>query len=117
MAKGNQGIRSKNNREVGVRTGKGAVKINKAAVNQLGNHIGSHATQSGKDTGYRGEDLVRGRGYIAAPGFGNAVALNVGAGGVGTGRTIYKSGTQCQSGSANPGQPMQSKKPIFPGFE
>jgi len=117
MAKGkSQGIRSKNVREVGYRTGRGAVKINKAAVNQLGNHTGSHVTQTGKDTGYRGEDLVRGRGYNVAPGFGNAVALNVGGGGPGKGyRQIGKSGQQGTYGPTNPGNPAPSGE-LLPGW-
>jgi hypothetical protein len=35
---------------------------------------------------------------------GNAVALNVGKGGAGTGRTIYKSGYQGTHGNPDPGQ-------------
>ena len=115
MAK-NQGIKSRNNREVSVRTGRGAVKINKAAVNQLGAHVGSHVTQTGKDTGYRGENLVRGRGYNVAPGFGNAVALNVGGGGPGKGYEVMRSGSQGTQGPTNPGQPMPTKGPLFPGW-
>jgi len=104
------------NREVGVRTGRGAVKINKAAVNQLGNHTGSHVTQTGKDTGYRGEDLVRGPGYNVGKGFGNEVALNVGGGGPGVGyRQIGKSGQQGTYGPVNPGKPAPSGE-LFPGW-
>jgi hypothetical protein len=116
--KGNQGIKSRNVHEVGVRTGRGAVKINKAAVNQLGNHTGSHVTQTGKDTGYRGEDLVRGPGYNPAPGYGNAVALNVGGGGPGKGyEVIGKSGQQGQHGNVNPGNPTPNAKELWPGWE
>jgi hypothetical protein len=35
---------------------------------------------------------------LQTPAYGNAVALNVGKGGCGTGRTIYKTGTQEQHG-------------------
>src|SRR5438046_536529 len=44
--------------------------ISPAAVNQLGNHVGSHVTSQGRgkgDTGYRGEELVRGKGYTHPP--------------------------------------------------
>jgi len=111
------GYGSRNVHEVGVRTGKGTRAINKAAVNQLGNHTGSHVTQTGKDTGYRGEDLIRDKGYNVKPGFGNAVALNVGGGGPGRGYEVMKSGSQCRTGPANPGNPMPKAKPLFPGFE
>jgi hypothetical protein len=45
--------------------------------------------------------------------FGNEVALNVGKGGCGTGRTIYASGSQSGSGghgSANPGSPRPNPR-------
>jgi len=118
MTKGkSQGIKSRNVREVGVRTGAGAKKINKAAVNQLGAHTGDHVTEKRGSTGYRGEDLVRGPGYNVKPGYGNAVALNVGGGGPGVGYEVMKSGSQCRTGPANPGNPMPKAKPLFPGFE
>jgi hypothetical protein len=37
--------------------------------------------------------------------FGNEVALNVGKGGCGTGRTVYERGTQQQYGSGGPQEP------------
>jgi hypothetical protein len=42
--------------------------------------------------------------------FGNEVALNVGKGGCGTGRTLYgQSGVQGVHGSANPGEPRANR--------
>jgi hypothetical protein len=37
--------------------------------------------------------------------YGNEVALNVGKGGCGTGRTLYKTGSQGQQGATSPGNP------------
>jgi hypothetical protein len=59
-----------------------------AAVNQLGGHVGDHTMRG--PTNYRGEELVRGKGYSGPIG----PTDNVAAVGVGGGRTIYKSGTQ-----------------------
>ena len=84
--------------------------ISPAAVNQLGAHVGSHVTD-GRDTGYRGEEWVRGKGYAPPQG----PTDNVKAVGVGGGRTIYRSGTQCQTGSPAQGNPPPSGE-IFPGF-
>ena len=47
---------------------------------------------------------------------GNSKALNVGKGGPRTGRTVHKTGSQCMTGPANRGEPMQPKGEIFPGF-
>jgi hypothetical protein len=37
--------------------------------------------------------------------YGNEVALNVGKGGPGAGRTVYHCGTQATQGATNPGNP------------
>jgi len=90
------GIASKNKREVGNRTGAPRERIRSTGVAQYGQAQGSHATESG-DTGYHGV-----KAHTNMPGYpselGNKVALNVGGGGPGTGRTIYKSGSQCKTG-------------------
>jgi hypothetical protein len=68
--------------------------INPSAVAQLGAHVGDKVTHVGKSTGYRGEPLVRGSGYSPPQG----PTDNVKAVGVGGGRTVMKSGSQCQTG-------------------
>jgi hypothetical protein len=57
------------------------------------------------NTDYRGERLHNDRSFQPVK-FGNEVALNVGKGGCGTGRTIYASGSQGTQGATNPGSPM-----------
>jgi hypothetical protein len=101
MARGNQGIQSKNKREVGNRTGAPRERIRHAGVAQYGQAQGSHVTGAeggGGDLNYHGV-----KAHTNMPGYpselGNKVALNVGGGGPGTGRTIYKTGSQCQTGS------------------
>jgi|SRR6516164_9779065 hypothetical protein len=73
---------------------------NPSAVNQLGNHVGDHITHVAGSTGYRGEPLVRGPGYNNPQG--PTSFSNIGPG---KGRTIYASGTQCQTGPVNKGLP------------
>ena len=120
MGKGHKpggGIKSRNVVEKGVRTGRGAKAQSPAAVNQIGVKVGSHVTNKG-DTGYRGEDLVRGPGYNVAPGFGNEVALNVGGGGPGKGRVLHgQAGSQGCHGTPAPGNPMPKAKELWPGWE
>jgi hypothetical protein len=69
----------------------------------LGNMQGSHVTR-GQESNYRGEPLHDNRSFQPVP-FGNEVALNVKGGGPGTGRTIYKTGSQDQYGSGGPEKP------------
>jgi hypothetical protein len=79
-----------------------------SAVNQLGGKVGDHATRTGA-TGYRGEELVRGKGYAPPVG----PTDNVKAVGVGGGRC----GTQGMTGEVNRGSPMPKSKSLFPGWE
>ena len=113
MAKGNQGIRSKNLVHKPVRTGAERRHIQKAGVAQLGQMQGSHVTHGG-DTGYRGIGLIGPKHPISEP-LGNEVAAKTVCGPGGS-RTIYKTGFQTQTGAANPGQPMTPRGEIFPGF-
>jgi hypothetical protein len=55
----------------------------------------------------QGDPLHSGRSFQPVK-FGNEVALNVGSGGCGTGRTIYKTGSQGTQGTTNPGNPRPS---------
>jgi hypothetical protein len=111
------GIGMNKNVRVGVRTGRGGKAQSPAAVNQLGAKVGDHTTGKRGSSGYRGEELVRGPGYNPAPGFGNAVALNVGGGGPGTGRTVMRSGSQQTHGAPAAGSPMPKAKEIWPGWK
>lgn len=94
-----------------VRTGQGATRIRHAGVAQKGqaqgNHVSGDASGGGAhSTGYHGINARGGAmGGMGAVPLGNEVALNVGKGGPGTGRTTYKTGTQQTQGAVNPGNP------------
>lgn len=78
-----------------------------SGVSQLGQRQGDHVTtHGGSATGYRGDPVRAGRGY-EPPGM---ISDPVKAVGVGGGRTIYKTGTQCQTGAANPGNPRPNRQ-------
>ena len=85
--------------------------INPSAVNQLGNLLGDHITNK-SSTGYRGENLVRGKGYSGPIG----PTDNVKAVGVGGGRTTYHFGTQDQHGAPAPGNPPAKNTDILSQF-
>jgi hypothetical protein len=102
---GNQkggGYGSRQHVEKPIHTGTGSRGTNPGGVGQLGQMQGSHVTR-GEESNYRGDPLHSGRTFQPVP-FGNEVALNVGPGGCGTGRTIYKTGSQGTQGT-NPGNP------------
>jgi hypothetical protein len=94
------GITGKNVIRPGVRTGQPAREMRPAGVSQIGSSMGNHATQTGKVL--RGAvEPIAGRAKPSVP-LGNDVALNVGKGGPGAGRTLYgQSGTQGQYGSVS----------------
>src|SRR5215472_12434656 len=100
------GIGMNKNVSPSVKTGTGSRGTHPGGVAQLGQHVGDKATHGNpKGTGYRGEPLHNNRSFQPVP-FGNSVALNVGKGGPGTGRTLYgQSGSQGVHGATNPGQP------------
>src|SRR5262249_13185174 len=103
--KGNQGISSKNVVHPSVRTGSGSRGTRPAGVSQIGTSFGNHVTpHGGSQTPYRGEKLHHDRSFQPVK-FGNEVALNVGKGGCGTGRTIHGTGSQGQHGTADRGMP------------
>jgi hypothetical protein len=91
------GPKSKNVTEPRVRTGSGSTGIRPSYTNAPGSHYGDHVTHRGDGTGYRGPKREEGKNFQPVK-FGNEVALNVGKGGCGTGRTIYSSGSQSQHG-------------------
>jgi hypothetical protein len=70
--------------------------INPSGVAQLGALVGDHVTgRGGRSVGYRGEELVRGKGYATPVGVSDPVK----AVGVGGGRTLHgQAGQQSQHG-------------------
>jgi hypothetical protein len=94
------GLKSRNVVETPVRVGTGSHNARPAGAAQLGQAWGDHVTNRPGSTGYVGEKLhgPDSRNFQMTK-FGNEVALNVGEGGCGTGRTLYgKSGSQGQHG-------------------
>jgi hypothetical protein len=88
----------------GQRTGAPARGVNAGYAGQLGNKVGSHATDSG-DLRPKPEPM-----HTKSPNMGvklgNELATNVGKGGPGAGRVLYgQGGTNRQYGQANPGLP------------
>jgi hypothetical protein len=114
---GNQkggGYGSRQHVEKPIRTGTGSRGTNPGGVGQLGQMQGSHVTR-GQESNYRGDPLHSGRSFQPVK-FGNEVALNVGKGGCGTGRTIYKTGSQGMQGSTNPGNPRPQGRDILSSY-
>ena len=98
------GIGMNKNVRPSVRTGDGSHSTSPGYVSQLGNKVGSHVTREG-DTGYRGEKMHDNRNFQPVK-HGNELALNVGKGGCGTGRTLYgQCGSQGTYGAVEPGSP------------
>ena len=97
-----------------VRTGAGSKSTSPGAVGQIGQSQGSHVTNK-DETGYRGEIFHKPPNFQPVK-FGNEVALNVGKGGCGTGRTIYSTGSQDQHGQPAPGNPPAKNADILSQF-
>jgi hypothetical protein len=108
------GIASNKNVQPSVRTGSGSHSTRPGAVGQIGSSQGSHVTNKG-ETGYRGEIFHKPPNFQPVK-FGNEVALNVGKGGCGTGRTIYSTGSQDQHGQPAPGNPPAKNADILSQF-
>jgi hypothetical protein len=108
------GIASRVNTQPSVRTGSGSHSTRPAGVAQLGQKQGSHVTRGG-ESDYRGERLHNDRSFQPVP-FGNEVALNVGKGGPGAGRTLYgQSGQQgCHGQPAQGGPKITNTKGQWP---
>ena len=90
MAKGNQGIRSKNLVHKPVRTGARREHIQKASVAQLGQMQGNHATNKGA-TNYKGVGLIGPKSPISVK-LGNEIAAATKCG-VGGSREVMRTGT------------------------
>ena len=97
-----------------VRTGSGSKSTSPGAVGQIGQSQGSHVTNK-DETGYLGEIFHKPPNFQPVK-FGNEVALNVGKGGCGTGRTIYKTGSQDQHGQPAQGNPPSQGRDILSSF-
>jgi hypothetical protein len=82
----------------GVRNGAPARGLNPGGVAQFGSAIGNHITDGGR-VNYRGDEVRNGLTPAggAVP-LGNQIATNVGKGGPGAGREVFKCGSQGQSG-------------------
>src|SRR5262245_10088871 len=72
-----------------------SVKVGPPSTNKVNPE---RVAQIGAETQFTKPPLITGT--MPQVPLGNAVALNVGAGGPGTGRTIYKTGSQSQHGPA-----------------
>src|SRR5262245_7880370 len=96
---GGGGYGSRPHVEKPVKTGTGSRGTRPAGVGQIGAAQGDHSTaHGGAPTGYKGERLHNDKSFQPTK-FGNEVALNVGKGGCGTGRTLYgQAGSQGQHG-------------------
>ena len=95
---GGGGFGSRPHVEKPVRTGTGSRGTHPGGVAQLGQHVGDHTTNRPGSSGYRGEPLHNDRNFQPVK-FGNELATNVGKGGPGAGRTLYRqSGQQGQHG-------------------
>jgi hypothetical protein len=116
---GNQpagGYGSRQHVEKPVRTGSGSRSARPGGVGQLGEMQGSHTTNRRTESDYRGEPLHGGRSFQPVK-FGNEVALNVGKGGCGTGRTLYgQAGSRGTHGATNPGNPQPQQGDILRQF-
>jgi len=95
----NQGIRSKNLVHPSYRTGSGAKAKVVAGIAQLGQAQGNHVTEQ-DSTSYHGVSRDGGQGYNKVK-FGNELALNVGKGGPGAGRTVMPCGGQGTYGAVS----------------
>ena len=103
------GIASRQHVEKPVRTGSGSKGISEGWVGQKGQMQGNHITDD-KNTRYTGEKKFTGQNFQPVK-FGNEVALNVGKGGCGTGRTLYgQAGSQGTHGPVAPGNPPAQRK-------
>lgn len=117
---GGGGYGSRPHVEKPIRTGTGASRMRPSGVAQIGQRQGNHFTDgSGGGPGsssYGGININAGpMGGVGAVKLGNEVALNVGKGGPGTGRTVMKTGSQGSHGAPSYGSPMP-KGELFPGW-
>src|SRR5262249_52455918 len=91
-AKSGGGITSNKFVQPGIKTGQPNKGTSPAAADQLGQSVS-----------FKREQVEMGRAYPGTK-LGNEVALNVGAGGPGKGREVFKSGSQSLHGPVNRGE-------------
>jgi len=105
------GPKSRNVVEPRVKTGSGSRGTRPGGVESIGKIYGDHVTNK-DSTGYRGPKFHDGKSFQPVK-FGNEVALTVGKGGCGTGRTNYgQSGSQRQWGN-DAGSPRPKGRDIL----
>jgi hypothetical protein len=81
-------------------------RIREPAVAQIGGNYGDHVTNTkGPGTGWRPGSIYGGKGYSNPVG-----PTNMALSGPGSGRTIYKTGTQCQTGAPDRGDPRSQSR-------
>ena len=108
---GGGGYGSRPHTEQSVRTGSGSKSTRPAGTAQVGLMYGTHVTNR-RESDYRGEKLHNPERNFQPTKFGNEVALNVGKGGCGTGRTLYG-----QAGSQGThGTPAGTQRPAGRGI-
>jgi hypothetical protein len=106
MASGHKaagGIHSNKRVDVGQKLGSGAHGIRPAHVSQTGSAIDPKSREP------RETKAPESR-------FGNEVALNVGGGGPGVGREVFRSGAQGQHGPVNPGNAPAKNRDILSDY-
>jgi hypothetical protein len=103
------GIGSKNVVHKPVITGKPASGVRPGWASQIGSAIGDHITDhGGRNLSYRGEEMKLPRGPAGGnAALGNQLVNNVGKGVPGTGREVFKAGSQ---GTSSP-----TRSPNFSG--
>jgi hypothetical protein len=113
-SKSGGGITSRNVVRPGVRTGSAATGYNPGRAGQIGSALGDHA-EHGQVRGDPREAPHTARPHAAGVRLGNEVATNVGGGGPGTGRTVYRAGVQGTHGPVIRG-PSVPPRDILSGF-
>jgi hypothetical protein len=107
---GGGGYGSRPHTEQSVRTGTGSRGTRPGGAESIGKIYGDHVTNK-DNTGYRGPKFHDDKSFQPVK-FGNEVALNVGKGGCGTGRTLYG-----QAGSQGThGTPAGTQRPAGRGI-
>ena len=97
-------------------TGQPSQRVAPGGVDQLGQAMSNHATDSGKVLRNPATPMYGGSmPGVGATKLGNEVALNVGSGGPGAGRTVQHCGTQSQYGAVA-GKPAPAGKDILNEF-
>jgi hypothetical protein len=98
-----------------VRTGGGAKAIGQRFVSRIGSSQGNKVTERARTLRISRPGPYTGPGMNPTR-YGNEIALNVGKGSPGAGRTLYgQSGLQGTYGSVNPGNP-RPRGELFPGW-